>query len=300
MKYIPNISDAQNNFAVYYMRESKIQYNPAISVQENANRNGVSISAIRYYIKKNNLNRRFDRKQNLIEDCRKYLKKHPEATKTELHKKTGHSITTIRAYWKYISSENELTDFDNNKTKIRQLRQFNDFYATHPSCTADILSKEKFHQKILEPFCGVGSMSEVIKRFDYDVMSYDIIDRGYGLVGDFFSINIPKGEYDIVSNPPYENLICIIQRCLDICKNKVALLMPLRYLSGRKRYKEIYNIHPPKYVYVYNERICIAKRADFKTYNDAGANLEIYAWYIWQKGYKGATELRWISNNKDY
>ena len=76
--------------------------------------------------------------------------------------------------------------------------------------------------------------------------------------------------------------------------------MPLRYLSGKNRYIDIYKQHPPKYVYVYKGRICIAKNADFQTYNDAGANMEIYAWYVWQKEHNGETILRWISNNKDY
>ena len=59
------------------MRESKIQYNPSLSVAQNAKRNDVTEAAIRYYIKVNNIDRRFDRTQNLIADCRKYLKKTP-------------------------------------------------------------------------------------------------------------------------------------------------------------------------------------------------------------------------------
>ena len=282
------------------MRESKIQYNPSLTVKENAKKNGVTESAIRYHIKVNSLDRRFDRKQNLIEDCRNYLKKHPNASKTELHKKTGHSLSTIYNYWEYISTEKEFADFDSNKTNKRILRQLNNFYATHPSCTADILREEEFYNKILEPFCGVGTMSEVLKREGFEVLSFDIVDRGYGEVSDFFKTDFPKDEYDIITNPPYENLSTIILKCIDICKNKVALLMPLRYLSSKSRYNEIYSLLPPKLVYVYQERICIAKGADFETYNDAGANMEIYAWYIWQKGYKGTTELRWISNNKEY
>ena len=30
----------------------------------------------------------------------------------------------------------------------------------------------------------------------------------------------------------------------------------------------------------------------------AGTNKEIYAWFVWEKGYKGETVLRWIHNNK--
>ena len=77
-------------------RESRIQYNPALSVKENAKRNGVSDAAIRAFLKTHCIDRRHDRKQNIIEDCRKYLKKHPNATWDEVQKKTGHSLSTIR------------------------------------------------------------------------------------------------------------------------------------------------------------------------------------------------------------
>lgn len=280
------------------MRESKIQYNPSLSVKENAKRNDVTEAAIRYYIKVNNIDRRFDRTQNLIADCRKYLKKHPNATKTELHETTGHSLSTIRMYWEHITTEKELTNFDSQKKQKRQLRQLNNFYATHPSCTADILREEEFYKDVLEPFCGVGSMSEVIKQHGHNVLSYDIVDRGYGLVGDFYQVDFPRRKYDIITNPPYDNVIDVVLRCLDICKEKVAVLMPLRYLSSGSRYNELYKKCPPKRVYVYQERICIAKNADFEKYNDVGANMEIYAWYIWERGYKGTTELKWISNQR--
>ncbi len=281
------------------MRESKIQYNPSLSVKENAKKNGVTEAAIRYHIKVNHLDRRYDKKRNIVEDCRKYLKKHPEATRTELQKKTGHSLSTIRQYWEYISTETELMDFDKNKAQKRLLRQGNNYYATHPSVTEDLLSVEMFNDKILEPFCGGGSMADVIKSFAYEVEAYDIIDRGYGKQGDFFQVDFPEGEYDIISNPPYdESLIRIIKRCLAICNDKVAMLLPMLYLSGKARYEEIFKKNPPVRVYVYSERINIAKNGDFEQYSDSGANKTIYAWFVWKKGYKGATELRWLHNDK--
>lgn len=281
------------------MRESKILYNPSLTVKENAKKNGVSEAAIRYHIKVNHLDRRYDKKRNIIEDCRKYLKKHPEATRTELQKKTGHSLSTIRQYWEFISTEKELTDFDRNKAQKRLLRQGNNYYATHPSVTQDLLSVEMFNDKILEPFCGGGSMADVIKANGYEVEAYDIIDRGYGKQGDFFHVDFPQGEYDIISNPPYdESLIRIINRSLEICNHKVAMLLPTLYLSGKARYEEIFKKNPPVRVYVYSERINIAKNGDFEQYADSGANMTIYAWFIWERGYKGKTELRWLHNNK--
>ena len=73
--------------------------------------------------------------------------------------------------------------------------------------------------------------------------------------------------------------------------------MPLRYLSSRERY-EFYQQYPPIRVYCYINRINIAKSGRFDLYDEAGANMEIYAWFIWEKGYKGITELKWIENRR--
>ena len=274
--------------------DGKTRYNPSLTVAENAKKNGVSEATIRLYIKNNSIDRRFDRKINIIEDCKKYLKKHPKATREEICKKTGHSLSTIRKYWEYISTEKPLTDFDKEKSKRRRLRQDNNFYATHPSVTQDILRKEKFHNKVLEPFCGTGSMAEVIKENGYEVEAYDIIDRGYGKVGDFYEVDFPKGEYDIISNPPYDtNLPELIVRCLSIAKNKVALLLPLDYLSGKQRIQKVYSTKPPRTVYVYEDRIIVGLNADFK--QNLGNKIN-YAWYVWEKGFKGTPELKWIAN----
>lgn len=179
------------------------------------------------------------------------------------------------------------------------MRQVNDFYATHHSCTSDILREEDFHYTILEPFCGTGTMSRVIEQSGRKVESYDIIDRGYGKVADFFELDVEEGKFDIITNPPYNDRLAeIIARCVRLCKQKVAILMPLRYLSSNARYNDIYSVYPPARVYVYQERICIAKNGDFEKYNDAGANLEIYAWYIWEKDYSGETILKWIHNDR--
>lgn len=277
----------------------RYRYNPSLSVAENARINGVDEDSMRYYIKSMGIDRRYEAKVSIIEDIRKHLAGHPKATKAEVVRATGHGINTVRRYWDIALGEDSsaLSKIGNKITK-KGLRQFHNFYATHPSCVSDILRVETFHHSILEPFCGIGSISEVLKDC-HEVESYDIVDRGYGKIGDFFEVDFEQGRYDIVSNPPYnENLANIIKRCISLCHSKVALLMPLRYLSGLERFKSIYQIHPPARVYVYMERICIARNADFEKYNDPGANREIYAWYIWQKDYTGATELHWLHNDR--
>ena len=59
-------------------------------------------------------------------------------------------------------------------------REVNDYYATEPKAVDLLLEKETFNTRILEPSCGEGHISNVLVAHDYDVQSYDLVDRGYG------------------------------------------------------------------------------------------------------------------------
>lgn len=282
------------------MSKSKVIYNPRLSVAENAQRNGVKEETIRFYIKSRSIDRNYERKANIVNNIRKALRLNPDATKEWVVKQTGHGINTVRKYWE-VAKGNEVlpSNFDKQKHPKVDVREYREFYATHPSVTRDLLREETFGENILEPFCGSGTMAKVLTQAGHKVKAYDIVDRGYGEVCDFFNLEISDNRWDIVTNPPYnDDLIQIINQCLKIAKNKVAILMPLRYLSGKARYSELYQQQPPSRVYVYQERICIAKNADFEKYSDAGANMEIYAWFIWDKSYTGETLLKWMSNER--
>ena len=66
-------------------------------------------------------------------------------------------------------------------------RQSEDYYATEFLATEWLCKLEQFNHRILEPSCGEGHISEVLKAHDYEVTSRDIVDRGYGEVQDFLS-----------------------------------------------------------------------------------------------------------------
>ena len=151
-------------------------------------------------------------------------------------------------------------------------------------------------------------MAEVIKNRGYEVYATDIIDRGYGTGNiDFLTADFPIGEYDIITNPPYTLFVPMLEKAMEICNSKVAMLLPLNFLSSKERY-EVFKKYPPKSVYVYVERICIAKDGKFEEY-ESSSNMQIYAqgknhtrgpyaWYVWEKGFVGETTLRWISNKR--
>ena len=209
-----------------------IKYNPKLSIKKNAQMNGCSESAIRKYIFQNSIDRRYDRKVSLIMELRKIYSDGMSAYALSL--KAKKSINTINKYWEYIISEKELSDFDIKKEQKVKASQPNEYYATHPTVTMDLLREETFHHFILEPACGGGFISEPLKQNGYDVLSTDLIDRGYGNGNiDFLSTEFEKGAYDIVTNPPYTLFIPFLLKAIEVCYNKVAMLLPVSYLSYR-------------------------------------------------------------------
>ena len=78
-----------------------------------------------------------------------------------------------------------------------------EFYPTPPEATRALLSVESFEGDIWEPACGDGAISKVLEAAGYQVVSTDLIDRGYGVGGhNFLKSDNPLAK-NIITNPPY-------------------------------------------------------------------------------------------------
>ena len=169
-------------------------------------------------------------------------------------------------------------------------RQKHDYYATDPIAAEHLMSLESF-SNILEPACGQGHLSKVFVQHGYKVRCSDLIFRGYGEKKNFFDYK--KWNGDIITNPPYKYAREFVEHALDIIpiKSKVAMFLKLSFLESVKR-KKMFQKYPPKKVYVSSSRIVCAKNGDFKTYNQSAI---AYAWFVWEKGYKGRTVIEWFN-----
>lgn len=72
----------------------------------------------------------------------------------------------------------------NHRKKEIEVEEY-DFYCTHPESIKLFLKAAKntnliIPNNILEPCCGIGSISKILKENGYSVYSSDLIDRGYG------------------------------------------------------------------------------------------------------------------------
>lgn len=171
-----------------------------------------------------------------------------------------------------------------------------DYYATDPEAVEKLLQREKFNKYILEPACGGGHISEVLLKYGHDVMSSDVVQRGYKKqcqTLDFLVTQFPqKNKRDIITNPPYSKAKEFVEHALACSQEnvKVAMFLKLTFLEGGKR-KELFDKYPPKSVYVFRNRIDCWKNG----IKPAKASKAVcYAWFVWVKGFEGKPQIEWI------
>ena len=125
-------------------------------------------------------------------------------------------------------------------------RQREDYYATEPKATEWLCKLERFEGRILEPSCGEGHMSRVLEAAGYEVVSRDLVDRGYGEVADFLAIDNLEWDGNIVTNPPYKYAQQFVEKALSIIPKgkKVAMFLKLTFLEGKAR-RALFRSTPP-------------------------------------------------------
>ena len=173
-------------------------------------------------------------------------------------------------------------------------RAEHDYYATSPEAVEELLKVEKFTKKVWECACGEGHISKVLEAHGYEVISTDLIDRGFGEgYVDFLKTEKTNIPFDIVTNPPYKFAKEFAEKAIEVIADgrKVAMLLKIQFLESVKR-RELFDKHPPMKIYVFSRRVGCALNGDF----EATANRAMcFAWFVWQKGYTGDAVVKWIN-----
>ena len=173
-------------------------------------------------------------------------------------------------------------------------REVYDYYATEPKALEVFLKKESFSETVWECACGEGHLSEVLKKHGYTVKSTDLIDRGYGVGGVDFLTCTDEFDGDIITNPPYKYAKEFVEKALSLVSegHKVAMFLKLQFLEGKAR-RNMFDNTPPRTVWVSSSRLHCAMNGDFE--KDAKASAVSYAWFVWEKGFKGDPTIKWFN-----
>ena len=152
-------------------------------------------------------------------------------------------------------------------------KKLDDFFKTPEKVTLELLKHVSFKGEVWECACGNGKISEVLKKeTDCKIYSSDLIDREYGHQKDFLLFNNRKTD-NIVTNPPFKLTEQFLLTALELSSQKVAMLLPIRYLTGLNR-KKIFDEYP------LNKLIVIPYKIDF---TNSGNPMFECAWYVWNK-----------------
>ena len=175
-------------------------------------------------------------------------------------------------------------------------RETHDFYPTHPGATRALLAVEQFDGPVWEPACGDGAMSRVMEAAGLEVISSDLIDRGYGEGGrDFLMEWAPRAPH-IVTNPPFRWAIEFADRALTLARQpggKVALFLRLAFLEGLER-QRWFATAPLARVWVMSRRVPMQRGRLVDSRSGEGAGVIAFAWFIWEHGHAGPPALGWL------
>lgn len=177
-------------------------------------------------------------------------------------------------------------------THAQEERQQQDYYATDPKAAEILLQVEDFVD-IWECASGEDHLANVFRKHGYNVRTSDIVKRTPTTEEyDFLSMDNTSWRGDIVTNPPYKLATEFIYKALSIIRegNKVAMFLKVQFMEGKER-KHLFTNFPPKTIYISSSRISCYKNG-VTTYTSSAI---AYAWYVWVKGYKGPTIIKWIN-----
>jgi len=175
-------------------------------------------------------------------------------------------------------------------------RPATDFYPTPPEVTEALLRVEKFSEWILEPACGEGAISNVLKLHGHSVISSDLYSYAwdYGQYGiDFLETagvaGVARDDFAIVTNPPFNLVYEFIEKAVSLRPQKVAFLAKLSLLEGQKR-SRLLESTPLKNVWVFRKRIQMTRNGE----SPRGGGMIAFAWFVWEDGYAGRPMIGWI------
>ena len=176
------------------------------------------------------------------------------------------------------------------RNECKEEREENDYYATHPSAVEWLEKLERLAPDVWECACGEGHLARILERNGHNVKSTDLIDRGFGVGGVDFLKTSEKWHGDIVTNPPYKYALEFVKHSLEIVEDGalVCMFLKVQFLEGKNR-RNLFDVCPPRTVWISTSRIPCGKNGNFKE------SMVAYAWFVWEKGYKGSTMLRWFN-----
>jgi hypothetical protein len=185
-------------------------------------------------------------------------------------------------------------------------RHPDDWYVEPPWCSERLFEAEVFTGNILDPACGMGTIVLNAERYGYEAFGSDLVRRA-----DLWLTPIEERDFladddrqwnNIVSNPPFslcsarDGSFPFVSRCLERARDKVALLMPAKWLFGAKRAEKLRQT-PLAKIYCITPRPSMPPGPVIAAGEKPGNGTADFVWMIWQHGYVGQPTVAWLNRD---
>ena len=169
-----------------------------------------------------------------------------------------------------------------------------DYFATPAPVTRLLLDHEPFDndKPILEPAAGEArAIDRVLRERGHQTVCFDL--HGIGAERrDFLSLT--DRYHALITNPPFSLHLQFVAHAKQIIDHKIALLLPLNYLTGAKRHAEIWEDRefPLARVHVLSRGVNFMKG---DVHGDRFHPAQLYlGWFVFERGYEGPPHINWI------
>jgi hypothetical protein len=173
-----------------------------------------------------------------------------------------------------------------------------DWYC-EPRWTADrLFEAQPFVGEVIDPACGSGNIIEAARRAHHSAEGWDIVDRGFpGVkVRDFRMVTEPVANF--VSNPPFGIAEHFVSHALELARHMTCMLLPAKWIQGDKRSRWL-ECTPLMRVLFITPRPSMPPGTAIAAGHKPGNGTTDYAWFIWQRGFKGERSFGWLRKMKD-
>lgn len=175
-----------------------------------------------------------------------------------------------------------------------QPRASDDWYCDPPEAIEALLDVERFAGNSIDPSCGRGTIPKALIARGLHCRATDLVHRGYGEGGLDFFAGPYLGFDNVIANCPYKVAQAYAERALKIARHKVALLLPLTFLEGSKRSAWLAT-SPLARVHVFPWRISMPPGEMLQAGEvEPVGGKKAYAWFVWEKGWQGPPQIRWL------
>jgi methylase of polypeptide subunit release factors len=175
-----------------------------------------------------------------------------------------------------------------------------EFYQEPEWCSRRLFAEETFFGDIWDPCCGSGTIVRNARDLGFTAHGSDIVDRAQkGMcsagVGDFLEWEDRRRINSIVCNPPFSKAEDFARHALSLKSTvKLAMIVPTAGVNAARWVEEL----RCRREWRMTPRPSMPPGRVLSGGGKAKGGMRDYSWLIFERGYDGRPELRWLRRDE--